>query len=280
VAEEATPPTDLFLRDEGQGPVILLIHMVGGSHTVWNGIVRPLAEEFRVLAPDLRGHGRTAAPPGSSYSFAELEGDLIALLDAKSIDSAYVVGLSGGALLALRLALDHPQRVRGLVMVSGSAYTDNHTRSITQRWADTLSKEGTDAFGLRLLKDLYYPDWIEEHLDFADAVRANVATQDFGPAQAWAAAMEKFDERNRIGSIRLPTLIVQAMDDQVVDASHGRILRQSIPDAQIRILPQTGHMVPIERPQETIEALQGFVRAVEASRTGGATGAGRTPAEL
>ncbi len=265
--DEALPPIDLATREEGQGPPVLLLHMVGGSRAVWNGLLPALAKECRVLAPDLRGHGRTPAPEGSVYSFAELEGDLVRLLDARGIDSTYVVGLSGGALLALRLTLDRPERVRGLVMISGSAYTDNHTRSISQRWAETLAKDGRDAFGLRLLKDLYYPDWIEAHMDFADQVRANVERQDFGPANRWAAAMEKFDERNRIASIRVPTLIVQAMDDQVVDASHGRILRQSIPDSQIRILPQTGHMVPIERPAETTEAILGFVRATESRRS-------------
>ncbi len=265
----ASPPIDLVTRDEGHGSAVLLLHMVGGSHAVWNGLLPELAKEHRVLAPDLRGHGGSAAPPGSVYSFDELEADLVRLLDSRSVDTTYVVGLSGGALLALRLTLDHPDRVLGLVMISGAAYTDNHTRSISQRWAETLRQDGRDAFGLRLLKDLYYPDWIEEHLDFADAVRANVERQDFGPAQHWAAAMERFDERNRIATVRVPTLIVQAMDDQVVDASHGRILRQSIPDSQIRILPNTGHMVPIERPAETLEAISGFLRSAGRPRAPG-----------
>jgi pimeloyl-ACP methyl ester carboxylesterase len=268
VPEDARPPTELYAREEGRGPAVLLLHMVGGSHVVWNGVIPALAKELRVIAPDLRGHGRSAAPADSTYSFSELEGDLLRLLDERSVQSAYVVGLSGGALLALRLALDHPERVRGLVMVSGAAYTDNHTRSISQRWAKTLADDGRDAFGLRLLKDLYYPDWIEDHLDFADAVRANVQRQDFGPANRWAASTEKFDERSRIGTLRLPTLIVQAMDDQVVDASHGRILRQSIPGAQIRILPETGHMIPVERPTETIDAVVEFVRGAEQRRSG------------
>lgn len=85
--------------------------------------------------------------------------------------------------------------------------------------------------------------------------------------------MAKFDEKARVPTLTIPTLIVQAMDDQVVDASHGRILRQSIPGAQIRILPETGHMVPLERPKETVEAIAGFVRAAEAARAGSANAA-------
>ena len=138
---------------------------------------------------------------------------------------------------------------------------------MAERWAETYAKEGPDRFALRLLKDLYYPDWIEANLDFADALREQVKHQDFTPAVRWAKSMGAFDERNRIASVARPTLIVQAMDDAVVDASHGRILRQSIPGAKIRILAETGHIVPVERPQELLEAVTSFVQSVESSRT-------------
>jgi 3-oxoadipate enol-lactonase len=263
-----SPPVELTARVEGDGPAIVLLHGAGGSHTVWNGVIPLLAKEFRVLAPDLRGHGRSSAPEGSTYSFDELEGDVLRLLDTRSIDSAHWVGLSGGAMLALRLALDAEARTRSLTMISGAAYADRHTRAIAERWAETREKEGPDAFALRLLKDLYYPDWIEDHLEVADELREEVKHRDYTPAVAWSRAMSTFDEKHRIATIKVPTLIVQAMDDQVVDASHGRILRQSILHAQIRILAQTGHLVPVERPQETADAILGLVRAAESARSG------------
>lgn len=256
-------PTELYARDEGSGPVVVLLHGVGSNHTVWNGVFRALLPEFHLIAPDLRGHGRSKAPADSQFTFAEMVGDVVRLLEARNVSAAHVVGLSGGALLALRLALDRPERFRSLTMVSGAAYTDSHTRAISERWREVYAKDGRDAFALRLLKDLYYPDWIEAHLDFADQLRAQVRRQDFGPAERWARSMERFDERPRIAALKPPTLIIQAMNDEVVDASHGRILRQSIDGAKIRILADTGHMVPIERPSETAEAIATFVRSVE-----------------
>jgi 3-oxoadipate enol-lactonase len=265
MAGTAPVPTELVARDDGEGPVIVLVHGVGGSHTVWNEVIPDLVGSFRVLAPDLRGHGRTPAPAGSECTFDEHAADLLHLLGSKGVDRCHLVGLSSGAMLALRLTLDLPERVRSLTMMSGAAYCDAHTRSIAERWIEVYAKEGPDALALRLLKDLYYPDWMEEHLDFADQVRAEVPHQDFGPASRWSRAMMKFDERGRIASVSRPTLIVQAMDDQVVDASHGRILRQSIPGAQIRIFAETGHMIPTERPHETAEAIGRFVRETEAA---------------
>ena len=269
MADEAPVGARLYTRDEGRGPAtVLLLHGVGSNHSVWNGVIPRLAAGFRVLAPDLRGHGRSKAPAGSRYTFEELANDLVELLSTNGVARSHVVGLSGGALLALRLALDRPDLVGSLTMVSGSLYTDPHTRAVAQRWAEVYTKEGPDPFALRLLKDLYYPDWIEGHLDFADQLRAQVKRQDFGPAAAWARALEAFDARPRIASLHVPTLIVQAMEDAVVDASHGRILRQSISGAKLRIFAETGHMIPVERPQETAEAIGEFVRAVEAGSTG------------
>lgn len=268
MAEElAAPPIELNCRVEGEGPTIVLLHGIGGNHTVWNEVIPGLAKGFQVLAPDLRGHGRSPAPPESHYTFREMMGDVLRLLDDRKIASAHMVGVSGGALLALRLTLDDADRVRSLTMVSGAAYTDAHTRAVAERWATTYAKEGPDRFALRILKDLYYPDWVEANLDFADEVRQQVRHQDYGPAVQWALSMASFDERSRIASVARPTLIIQGMNDAVIDPSHARILRQSIPGAQIRILAETGHLVPIERPKEVVEAIRAFVGAVEAART-------------
>ncbi len=244
----------------------MLLHGLGGDHTVWNAVLPTLAGHHRVLAPDLRGHGRSVAPAGAALGFDVLEGDLLGLFEEKGIDSAHLCGLSAGAMLALRLGLDRPERVRSLTLIGGAAYVDSHTRGIAERWASEFAEGGADALSLRLLKDLYYPDWIEAHLDVADRLRETVARTDYALPLRWGREIATFDERARIATLRPPTLIVQAMEDGVVDAAHGRILRQSIPGSRIRIFAQTGHMVPVERPEETAEAVGSFVDEVERSR--------------
>jgi pimeloyl-ACP methyl ester carboxylesterase len=263
VTRSASPPVPLFCRDEGTGSPIVLLHGIGADHTVWNSVIPRLSGSFRVLAPDLRGHGRSVAPVGAGFRFEDLAEDLLALLAAKHASPAHWVGLSGGALLALRIGLDTPEHARSVVLVAGSAYTDGHTRAIGERWAETYAKEGPDAFAIRLLKDLYYPDWIEAHMEIADRLREEVPRRDYRAATLWAKEIATFDERGRLPTLRPPVLVIQGMDDEVVDASHARILRQSIPGAKMRILAQTGHMVPIERPEETADAVATFVRDVE-----------------
>ncbi|MCI4373107.1 MAG: alpha/beta hydrolase [Thermoplasmata archaeon] len=260
---DSVEPVELSYRETGSGVPVVLLHGLGGDRLLWNAVIPDLAGGLRVVAPDLRGHGDSPFPAGSSASFDEFEADVLSLLDRLDLPTVHWVGFSGGAFLALRLALNHPDRSRSLALVSGAAYCDAHQKAVMERWWSAYDTEGPDAFALRWLKDLYYPDWIEAHLEVADLLREEVLVRNYAPARAWGKAMTTFDEKNRIASLKLPTLMVQAMDDAVVDASHGRILRQTISGAQIRILVQTGHMIPAERPKELVESIQGLVQRAE-----------------
>jgi pimeloyl-ACP methyl ester carboxylesterase len=266
VPEPASAPAPLHCRDEGQGPVVLLVHGLGSDHSVWDGQVTELAKEFRVLAPDLRGHGRSAAPPGSTFTFAEMEGDLGRLLDERQVANVHLVGMSAGGFLAMRWALDAPGRLRSLTLIGSSVHCDNHTKAVAQRWAETYRDEGFDAYVLRLVKDLFYPDWVDQHLEIVEVIAAQQRTADLPSVFAWGQTVRSFDLRGRLLKIRLPTRVLQGMDDAVVDGSHARLLRVSIPGADLKLFAQTGHLVPWERPQETTEAVREFLRSVERTR--------------
>jgi pimeloyl-ACP methyl ester carboxylesterase len=263
MATSPGPALPLATQVVGSGPPVVLVHGMGGSRVLWAPVLGALSAAHELIVPDLRGHGETTLPAGAAAGVPELTADLLALLDARGTSKVHWVGFSGGAFLALRLALDHPERTQSLTLVSGAAYLDPHARSVMERWWGTYRDEGPDAFALRLLKDIYYPDWIEAHLDVADALREEATQRDYTAATAWGRSLFGFDERNGIAGLRTPTLIFQAMDDQLIDASHGRILRQSIPGSQIRILAQTGHMIPTERPAELVETLRPFLEAAD-----------------
>jgi pimeloyl-ACP methyl ester carboxylesterase len=249
------PPIDLHVVERGEGPAVLLVHGLGGDHSVFNAQLGALAAAYRVLAPDLRGHGRTELPAGSTGSFAEHLGDLTRLLDRRGLASAHVVGLSAGAFLGLTWAATRPERVDRLVLSGGAVHCDAHTRAIGQGWTESYQKEGFDAYFLRLVKDLYAAEWIEENLDRIDALREELRGRDYRGAALLGEAVRAFDLRGRLGQLRAPLLLLHGMDDRVVDPSHARLLRQTVQGTQMRLFPLTGHMVPVERPKEASEAI-------------------------
>lgn len=250
---------ELHLRETGTGEAVLLLHGLGGDHTVWNAQIGPLGEKFRVLAPDLRGHGRSPTPDGSTFSFDELEQDLEALLDRRGISAVHLVGMSAGGFLALHWLLDRPERVRSLVLLGTSAQCDGHTRAIQQHWAEVYRNQGYEAYVMRLLKDIYYPEWLEQHLEVIDQALETMRHQDLRAAVQWGVAVRNFDVRPRIGQIRVPTRVAHGMDDRVIDASHSRFLRQAIPGTDLKLFPFTGHMVPVERPEETTRLIAEWI---------------------
>jgi pimeloyl-ACP methyl ester carboxylesterase len=262
------PPVELAVRREGAGTPVVFLPGIFADHTVWNVVARDLAKDHVVLAPDLRGHGRSPFPDGSTMKFDELAADVLAMLDREKLDKTHLVGLSAGGFLALEIGLAHPDRIRSVTLVSSAGQCDRHTKSIAERWITTYREEGPEALALRLLKDLYYPEWIEEHLEIADRLRESLKEGEPRGPLAWSAAIRTFDTRGRLAGLRVPLFVIQGMDDQVVDPSHARLLRQTIQGTPVRLLARTGHMVPVERPAETAESIRGWLAGVDAPSVG------------
>ncbi|MCI4346289.1 MAG: alpha/beta fold hydrolase [Thermoplasmata archaeon] len=254
----------LYVREAGAGPPVLLVHGLGADHTVWNGVLPALAEHHTVLAPDLRGHGRSDTPDDSTFSFDELEGDLLELLRERGIERTHLVGLSAGAFLAVRFAIDRTSSLRSLTSIAGSSHCDAHTRAVAENWARTFRDAGLEMYVQRLLRDVYSPNWLDSHMDIVDKVTAQLRNADLrGPIQ-WYSAIRSYDVRTSLGRLRLPTLVVHGMDDRVIDPTHARLLRQAIPGAELKLFPYAGHMVPVEQGEETARALLDWFAKVEA----------------
>src|SRR5689334_15977148 len=116
-AHAQTQPTStpLFVHEEGAGPPLLLIHGLMINGAMYRGVLPALAARYRVIVPDLRGHGRSGAL-GGPYSVEQLARDLARLLDDLHVDAAHILGYSQGGAVAQQLARDYPTRVRGLVL--------------------------------------------------------------------------------------------------------------------------------------------------------------------
>lgn len=128
---------DINVASIGEGRPLVLLHGFPDTHQVWRKQFGPLAEAgYRVVAPDLRGYGASSAPPGvDAYSIGKLRGDVIAVLDALDIDSAYLIGHDWGAAIGWQLCMHAPRRVERF-----AALSVGHPRAYSQAGAGQLLK--------------------------------------------------------------------------------------------------------------------------------------------
>ncbi len=264
MAEAEIRGSSFHYEEVGQGPAVVLLHGLGGDGHEWVYQKAALSSRYRVVIPDLKGHGLSAAPSTPVYSPFEHAKDVVALLDHLKIDQAFMVGISAGGFTCLALALDHTTRVRGMVLLATTAHMDKFTIAVGKKWVDLFQKVGFDAYMDQEIRDIFYPDWLMEHLDQMAKFKESQRGRDLSGIAPSGAANVTWDVRSRIGKIKLPTLVVHGLDDRVVDPTSARILRQTILGSEMKLYPNTGHMLIIERPQEINELLLGFLERAAA----------------
>jgi len=214
----------LFYRDSGSGPPLLLLHGFTGSGDDWrHAFPMPLAG-YRLIAPDLRGHGRSTNPSGS-FTFREVAQDIFALLDQLGVDRVKAIGMSAGANTLLHMATQQPARVEAMVHVSGTPRLPNQARAIMR----TMTEDGRSA-----------AEWDEmrgRHHHGDDQIRA-----------LWRHARElaeSYDDMNftteTLPSITARTLIVHGDRDPFYPVELAVELYRGIPGAALWVVPGGGH---------------------------------------
>lgn len=250
------------------GPLVVLTHGLGGRLDFFAPHVEALAAHVRVLRWDLRGAGRSEKPPGP-YSPELFAADLAGLLDVVQEDRTYVVGHSGGGVVAQRFALDFPSRVAGLVLVSTSSEVGPKATAAWNRLADAIERNG---FGADREPDPrgFGPAFAASHPDVVRELAARTREND---PQAYAASARAFGAYNwtqDLARISAPTLILQGLADQMTPPGGSVILSRRIPHSRLLMVPDAGHNLPIEMPvlfTSTIVAFLGGLALATASQS-------------
>jgi 3-oxoadipate enol-lactonase len=241
----------LHWESDGSGAPVLLIMGLGMNATGWWRTVPVLAERFRVLAFDNRGVGRSDRPSGP-YSVAELADDAAAVLDAAGEASAHVYGISLGGMIAQELALRHPARVRALVL---GATTPGRTHGIA-------ADEATVAFFRRRgAMPAEEAVWASVPYNYAARTRREHGeriAQDIErrlrfpieprPYEAQLAAALDHDAGARLSAIAAPALVVHGEEDVMVPPANAHVLAERLPDADLRLWRQAGHLYFTDEP--------------------------------
>ncbi|MFC3850032.1 3-oxoadipate enol-lactonase [Corynebacterium hansenii] len=243
---------DVHGPDAAGTPTAVLLGSLGASRGMWDAQVEALSGSARIVAADLRGHGQSPAPTGE-YAMEDLAADVLALMDSLGIDRAHLVGLSLGGAVAQTIALDHPERLETLTLISTAPKFGE-----TQTWLDKAEKVREQGTGV--LADTVVGNWFTDECfasnpalprRFADGIRT---TSDDGYAGC-CHAIAGFDARARLADITVPTWVIAGEEDTSTPLPVVASLHDGIPGSRFTKISPAKHLVNVERPADVNRVL-------------------------
>ncbi|HTN10140.1 MAG TPA: 3-oxoadipate enol-lactonase [Acetobacteraceae bacterium] len=235
-------------------PVLVLLHSLGTTQGVWDAQAAALAGAFRVVRPDLRGHGLTETTPGP-YSMAQLARDVLALLDALGVEQAHLGGISIGGMIAQSVASLAPERVQSLVLCD-TAMAIPTAQSWRER-AAAVRQGGMAAVAETVLARWVTPEFIDSPA--ASGLRAMLLRTDPEGYAACAEAIGAADLSAATAALRLPALVLVGDQDASTPPASAEALAEAIPGASLVLLEQAAHIPTVEQPQAVTAAMRAFL---------------------
>jgi len=242
----------------GEGPALVLLHPNPFDHTIWRHQTARFSLWFQVIATDLRGYGRSDRVV--SPSIRALGDDVAALLDHLGIAQAIVVGLSVGGIIAQEFAVDHPDRLRGLV-VAGCAASGAEIQRFMDARIEGYSEKPLEAYYLTHLRELTAPDFPSTRMGayLLETFREKAPTLRREPLVSIYRAIKAWSVKERLGQIRVPSLYVAGEHDPALATT--RAASQLVPGAVFHQIPGAGHACCLEAPDEFDRLVLDFLRA-------------------
>lgn len=239
---ESLNGVQIYFEVHGNGDPVLLLHGFSGTSADWTNTIGAWSSRFKLIVPDLRGHGRSSIL-SSPFRHQDAATDIIALLDHLGIDRVRGVGVSGGGNILLHMATRQPDRIRSMVLVSATPYFPAQARTIMHQYAASLPAEHHEA--LR-----------QKHAGGAEQVQALL--------DSTAAFADSYDDMNFtpafLSTIRARTLIVQGDRDPLYPVELSVEMAKAIPRSSLWSVPNAGHGAVLgDRWPEFLKTAEAFL---------------------
>lgn len=257
---------ELWVERRGEGPDVLLIAGLGDPAEAWQFQLDGLSDRYRVTAFDNRGMGRSPLPEGQ-FSVRTLADDAAAILRSLDVPAAHVAGFSGGSIIAQELALNHPELVRSLVLVSTWGRFDPFVYPMLDlvRWLDDAAPDERSFLEWFFL-------WVYTRRAHADGTVAAIIDDALAfPHKPSPGAIQRTIDAfvahegtiDRLHDIAVPTLVIAGGRDLMTPPELGRLVAEGIPGARFEVLEEEAHQPFQERPEEFNARVDAFWREVD-----------------
>ena len=228
-------------------PVVILGNSLGSTLSMWDAVAGRLCERFRVVRYDLRGHGRSPAPPGP-YAIDDLGADLVRLVDDLGAERPHLVGTSIGGMAAMWAAAHAPDRVGRLVVIGSSVSLPPAGAWIDR--ARSVLASGTASVAEQVTPRWVAPTWAHAHPTEMEGFRAMFADADPAGYAGCCLAIAAMDLSDALPAITAPSLVVVGSEDPSTPPAHAETIADGIRDARLVRIPGAAHVPALDHPDE------------------------------
>ena len=255
------PNVDLFYTDSGAGVPILWLQGLGAEHSAWAPQIARFSVDFRCIAPDARDVGQSSRA-SQSYSLATLADDCAHLLAYLQLEAVHVVGLSLGGAVAQHLALNHPNLVRTLTLVSTFARQSPRQRELLIAWREIYARVDVATFYRQAAAWMFSDAFFERPRNLQNVLRYVAESDHPQEAAAFARQVDavlSHDVVGRLSEISRPTLILGGDHDQLAPLAMMQTLADNITDSQLMTFTGSAHLINLERQIDFNRCLYEFI---------------------
>ena len=255
---------DMYYSSSGSGHPVALLHGFPLDHTMWKAQIDELSKDHRVIAPDLRGHGRSQATPGP-YTMDLLASDVNTLLDRLGLGPVVLGGLSMGGYAAFAFARQYPNRVKALILADTKAEADTpEAQARREEQAQSVLKDGPRGLVDQMIVKMFTGKTSTSNPALVERLRNMMeSTSPTGIAGALRGMARRPDSTPLLRSMRVPTLIIVGREDSLTTVSDAEKMANSIPGSQLVVIPEAAHLTTMEKPSEVNSAIRRFLQRVE-----------------
>ena len=244
----------------GDGPPVVLLHPFPANHEFWLPVAAALATRYRLVLPDLRGHGESGVGEGPA-TMEKHAADIAGVMDDAKVGRAPLVGVSIGGYVLFEFWRKHRGRVAALGLCNTKAPSDSpEARAGRLQAANDVLERGTEPFFESMIPKLMGKTTREMRPDLVDgALRMMRKMSPEGIAQVQRGMAARPDSRDTLKTINVPTMLVTGDEDLMTGANEAELMRQHLPGSQLCVIPKAGHYSPWEQPEDTTKILRVFL---------------------
>ena len=257
---------DIFYEVLGSGPPVVLLHPFPANHNLWKPAAQALITRYRVILPDLRGHGESDVGDGPA-TMKKHAADIARVLDHEEVRRAAFVGVSIGGYVLFEFWRKYGERVDALVLCNTKAQADTpEARAVRLQAATFVLDRGTELFFGSMIPKLMgkttrdtRPDLVEGAL----RMMRSMSPEDVAMVQRGMA--ERQDSMETLKTINVPTLLVTGDEDILTGVAEAELMRQNLSGSKINVIAKAGHYSPWEQPEEVGKLLRQFLDRLNAA---------------